>query len=101
MIFTDDRDSGKEVIVKDTRRKHCELFNSIFKKYLLPDQNVFYTHFKTFETYSRTETLKIGYLLNAWNYLYDLVLIKGVLIEVKCLYDSVIIIIKKMLIIIQ
>lgn len=80
MIFTDDTDSGKEVIVKDTRRKNWELFNSIFKKYLLPDQNVFYTHFKTFETYSRTETLKIGYLLNALNYLYDLVLIKGVLI---------------------
>lgn len=97
MIFTDDSDIGKEVIVKDTRRKHCELVNSIFKKYLLPDQNVFYTHFKTFETYRRTETLKIGYLLNALNYLYDLVLIKGVLIEVKCLYDSVIIIIKKCL----
>lgn len=80
MIFTDDSDIGKEVIVKDTRRKHCELFNSISKKYLLPDQNVFYTHFKTFETYKRTETLKIGYLLNALNYLYDLVLIKGVLI---------------------
>lgn len=65
MIFTDDSDNGKEVIVKDTRRKHCELFNNIFKKYLLPDQNVFYTHFKTFETHRRTETLKIGYLLNA------------------------------------
>lgn len=32
MIFTDDSDSGKEVIVKDTRRKHCELFNNILKK---------------------------------------------------------------------
>lgn len=31
-------------------------FSIVFlKKYLLPDQNVFYTHFKTFETYRRTE----------------------------------------------
>lgn len=42
-------------------------FSIVFLKniyYLTKD--VFFTHFKTFETYRRTEILKIGYLLNAW-----------------------------------